>query len=49
MQAVFTRSFLRAAGPVDELTRSTVVRLRLADPNVLPSEAARLKKLLPAD
>lgn len=48
LQAAFTRSFLRAAGPVEDAVRVTVVGLRLADPNVLPAEAARLRRLAPA-
>jgi aminoglycoside phosphotransferase (APT) family kinase protein len=49
VQAALTRSFLRAAGPLDDAWRLTVIRRRLADPNLLPSEAARLRKLLPAE
>ncbi len=49
VQAAFTRSFLRAAGPLDEAIRLAVVRQRLADRNLLPSEVARLRKLLPGD
>jgi len=49
VQAALTRSFLRAAGPLDDAWRLTVIQRRLADPNLLPSEAARLRKLLPAD
>jgi aminoglycoside phosphotransferase (APT) family kinase protein len=48
VQASLTRAFVRAAGPIDESWRLAAVRQRLADPNVLPSEAARLAKLLPA-
>jgi hypothetical protein len=44
-QAAFTRSFVRAAGPVDESWRHTAIRLRLADPKVLPTEAVRLERL----
>jgi len=44
-QAAFTRAFLHAAGPLDETWRTTAVRMRLTDPNLLPSEAARLRKL----
>ena len=46
LQAAFTRSFVRAAGPLDETWRTTAVRMRLTDPNLLPSEAARLRKLV---
>jgi len=49
VQAAFTRSFLRAAGPLDEATRLAVIRQRLADRNLLPAETARLRKLLPSD
>lgn len=45
VQQAFTRTFVRAAGPVDARWRLDAVRHRLADPNVLPSEAARLRKL----
>jgi aminoglycoside phosphotransferase (APT) family kinase protein len=48
LQALFTRAFLRAAGPVDEYWREAAVRHRLADPHLLPAEAARLTKLAPA-
>jgi aminoglycoside phosphotransferase (APT) family kinase protein len=47
-QAAFTRSFVRAAGPVDESWRHTAIRLRLADPYVLPTEAVRLERLAAA-
>jgi aminoglycoside phosphotransferase (APT) family kinase protein len=49
VQAAFTRSFVRAAGPIDESWRLMVIRHRLADPNLLPAEAARLKRLAPGD
>ncbi|HEX7160960.1 MAG TPA: aminoglycoside phosphotransferase family protein [Trebonia sp.] len=49
VQAVLTRSFLRAAGPLDDAWRLTVIQRRLADPNLLPSEAARLRKLVPEE
>jgi aminoglycoside phosphotransferase (APT) family kinase protein len=45
VQRAFTRAFLRAAGPADERWRLDALRHRLADPNVLPSEAARLERL----
>ena len=48
LQAWFTRSFMRAAGPIDDPWREAAIRARLADPHLLPSEAARLTKLLPA-
>ncbi|MGD0698820.1 MAG: aminoglycoside phosphotransferase family protein [Trebonia sp.] len=44
-QGLFTRSFVRAAGPIDHNWRATAVRHRLADPNVLPEERARLERL----
>ena len=47
MQSAFTRAFARFAGPIDQATRLTAIRARLADPNLLPSEAARLEKLAP--
>ena len=46
-QSILTRTFARAAGPLDEAWRVTAARERLADPHVLPSEAARLRKLVP--
>jgi aminoglycoside phosphotransferase (APT) family kinase protein len=45
MRALFINSFVRAAGPLDDAWRMTAIRRRLADPHVLPSEAARMKKL----
>jgi aminoglycoside phosphotransferase (APT) family kinase protein len=45
VQSLFTRSFVRAAGPLDRTWRATAVRHRLTDPNVLPSERARLERL----
>ena len=45
VQALLTRSFVRAAGPLDEAWRMTAIRKRLDDPHLLPSEAARLRKL----
>jgi aminoglycoside phosphotransferase (APT) family kinase protein len=47
VQGIFTRSFVRAAGPIDDEWRLTAIRHRLADPHLLPSEAARLKRLVP--
>jgi aminoglycoside phosphotransferase (APT) family kinase protein len=44
-QSAFTRSFARAAGEIDESWRHTAIRLRLADPNVLPTEAVRLERM----
>jgi len=44
-QSLFTRSFVHAAGPIDQTWRATAVRHRLADPNLLPSERARLERL----
>src|SRR5580692_7298555 len=46
-QSILTRTFARAAGPLAEAWRVTAARERLADPHVLPSEAARLRKLVP--
>jgi aminoglycoside phosphotransferase (APT) family kinase protein len=46
-QAAFTRAFLRAAEPVDQAWRHRAIRARLADPNLLPTEAARLERLAP--
>jgi Ser/Thr protein kinase RdoA (MazF antagonist) len=45
MQALFTRSFLRAAGPVDRSWLAVAVRHRLADPRLLPPERVRLERL----
>jgi Ser/Thr protein kinase RdoA (MazF antagonist) len=45
VQAAMTRAFLGAAGPVDESWRLTAIRGRCADPNVLPSERARMEKV----
>ena len=45
LQAAFTRTFVRAAGPIDETWRAMAVRHRLADPNTLPTERARLERL----
>ena len=45
LQAQFTRSFVRAAGPIDQAWRALAVRDRLLDGNVLPSERARLERL----
>jgi Ser/Thr protein kinase RdoA (MazF antagonist) len=44
-QGLFTRSFVRAAGPIDQTWRATAVRHRLADPNTLPAERTRLESL----
>jgi len=44
LQAAFTRTFVRAAGPIDETWRAMAVRHRLADPNTLPTERARLER-----
>jgi ABC-type antimicrobial peptide transport system ATPase subunit len=49
VQAALTRSFLLAAGPLDDAWRLTAIRWRLTDPNLLPSEAARLRKLVAAE
>jgi aminoglycoside phosphotransferase (APT) family kinase protein len=45
LQGLFTQSFVRAAGPIDQIWRATAVRHRLTDPNLLPSERARLERL----
>jgi aminoglycoside phosphotransferase (APT) family kinase protein len=45
-QGLFTRSFVRAAGPIDQTWRATAVRHRLADPHTLPTERARLERFL---
>jgi aminoglycoside phosphotransferase (APT) family kinase protein len=45
-RGMFTRAFVRAAGPIDQTWRATAVRHRLADPNTLPTERARLERLL---
>ncbi len=47
VQGTFTRAFVRAAGPIDESWRLIAARHRLADPHLLPSEAARIKRLVP--
>jgi aminoglycoside phosphotransferase (APT) family kinase protein len=44
VQTLFTNSFARAAGPLDQTWRAVAVRHRLADPNLLPSERARLER-----
>jgi Ser/Thr protein kinase RdoA (MazF antagonist) len=46
VRAMFTRAFLRAAGPLDQHWRQTAVRYRLGDPHLLPAERARLERLL---
>ena len=45
LQAQFTRSFVRAAGPIDQASRALAVRDRLLDRNVLPAERTRLERL----
>jgi len=45
MQAQLTRSFVQAAGPIDQAWRAQAVRDRLLDGNVLPAERARLERL----
>ena len=45
LQAQFTRSFVRAAGPIEPAWRALAVRDRLLDRNVLPAERARLERL----
>ena len=39
VQSLFTNSFVRAAGPLDQTWRAIAVRHRLADPNLLPPSA----------
>ena len=46
LQAMFTRAFLRAAGPLDQRWRQAIVRHRLDDPHLLPAERARLERLV---
>jgi len=46
VQAMFTRAFLRAAGPLDQGWRQAIVRYRLNDPHLLPAERARLERVL---
>lgn len=45
MQALFARSFLRAAGSLDQEWRAAAIRHRLMDNNLLPPERARLERL----
>jgi Ser/Thr protein kinase RdoA (MazF antagonist) len=45
VQSLFTRSFVSAAGPIDQAWRAAAVRNRLLDPNVLPSERTRMERL----
>jgi aminoglycoside phosphotransferase (APT) family kinase protein len=45
VQALFTRSFLAAAGPVDRAWLAAAVRQRLTDPHLLPPERIRLERL----
>jgi len=45
VQALFTRSFLAAAGPVDRNWLAAAVGQRLDDPHLLPPERARLERL----
>lgn len=45
VQALFTRSFLAAAGPADRDWLAAAVRQRLADPHLLPPERVRLERL----
>lgn len=46
VRAIFTRTFLRAAEPIDDAWRVTAIRHRMADPNTLPTERARMEKLV---
>jgi aminoglycoside phosphotransferase (APT) family kinase protein len=45
LQGQFTRSFVRAAGPIDQVWRARAIGNRLLDPNVLPAERTRLERL----
>jgi aminoglycoside phosphotransferase (APT) family kinase protein len=45
MQALFARSFLRAAEPLDQEWRAAAIRHRLMDDNLLPPERARLERI----
>ena len=45
VQGQFTRSFVRAAGPLDQAWRTRAIGHRLLDPNVLPAERVRLERL----
>jgi hypothetical protein len=45
VQALFARSFLAAAGPVDRNWLAAAVRQRLADPHLLPPERVGLERL----
>jgi len=45
LQVAFTRSFARAAGPIDQAWLAIAVRHRLTDPNVRPAERTRLERL----
>ena len=45
LQAQLTRSFVRAAGPIDQAWRAQAIRDRLLDRNVLPVERTRLERL----
>jgi aminoglycoside phosphotransferase (APT) family kinase protein len=47
IQALAARSFVRAAGPLDDAQRLAAIRHRLGDHNLLPSEVARMQKLAP--
>lgn len=46
VQALFARVFLRAAGLPDQSWLERAALYRLGDPNLLPSEKARLERLL---
>ena len=48
LQGAFTGAFARAAGPIDQAWRGTAIRIRLADPNTLPSERVRLRSFSPS-
>jgi aminoglycoside phosphotransferase (APT) family kinase protein len=49
MQALFARSFLRAAGSLDQEWRAAAIEHRLTDTNLLPPERARLERLRVAE
>jgi len=46
VQRLFTWSFVRVADPIDQFMRTAAIRRRLADPHLLPAEAARMERLV---
>ncbi|MGH3169190.1 MAG: phosphotransferase [Trebonia sp.] len=46
VQALFSRHFLRAAGPVPRAVLDAAIEYRLGDPNVLPAESARIRRYI---